>query len=99
PTQTSTLSLHDALPIYGEDRPPHGALAGDERALRLALASPHRRPRGAGGDGGGRPGADRALRRGAARHPPGPDGALGHPARAARSEEHTSELQSLRHLV
>src|SRR5436853_3703659 len=62
-TEIYTLSLHDALPIFG------AAVAG------LQPEQP-----GAGGDGVGRGGHE--LER-----------------RVPRSEEHTSELQSLRHLV
>src|SRR5262245_62696069 len=61
-TDTYTLSLHDALPIW-RDRP---ALRHDA-ATRGNLR---------------RPGAGRCAQ-----------------ARGARSEEHTSELQSLRHIV
>src|SRR5262249_62118720 len=65
-TEIYTLSLHDALPIYGDD---HDAAARDER---------HRR--GAGPEGEGRLAARRDDLR-------------------LRSEEHTSELQSLTNLV
>src|SRR5262245_64929555 len=71
PPRLHTLSLHDALPIWGPsggDSTPHAGRGG--------------RPIGApwGGREGGR--RDEPSR--------GPH---------ARSEEHTSELQSLRHLV
>src|SRR2546429_1152932 len=65
-TEIYTLSLHDALPIYGRLR---------------ALARPHARARGARSAGDGC-----AAPRGGVR-------------RLARSEEHTSELQSRLHLV
>src|SRR2546422_6993123 len=62
-TEIYTLSLHDALPICQQDRPPgRGAPAGARR--------------GAGAVSG-----------------------AGRDARAVRSEEHTSELQSRLHLV
>src|SRR5438045_6598666 len=68
PTNTSTLSLHDALPIYVRDR-----------ALRRRA-----RPR---------------PRREVDRGRPAAVGRRGQGADHGRSEEHTSELQSLRHLV
>src|SRR5205809_7126652 len=68
PSESYTLSLHDALPIWGEPAPQHV----------IAAAEP-----------------PRALDRGHVR------GLLHHAqhARFARSEEHTSELQSRLHLV
>src|SRR5205814_10549083 len=89
PTSTFTLSLHDALPIYhrrGEDRL--------SRGIEQRLAPPAFRG---------------LLRHDRVRVVPVPDRAAepSHPGRdraglhrdAPRSEEHTSELQSLRHLV
>src|SRR5690349_23082912 len=83
PTVRYTLSLHDALPIYGEQRL-HGVLAGvaAELLARVAgalAARDHARPVSAVlgcAALGGRP-------------------AVVH----VRSEEHTSELQSRRDLV
>src|SRR5205814_9016075 len=92
--QTYTLSLHDALPISRRrrSRPPKAPLRLCVRAP--ACASARRRARG--------------------RASPAPAAALSFAARASelfvpgssasargrrRSEEHTSELQSLRHLV
>src|SRR5207253_9976474 len=88
PPATYTLSLHDALPIYG-----HPRVAGGARreyhprpavvALpRLPLADPHRPLLR-------RLGHDRARFRASRRAP----------RNRARSEEHTSELQSRGHLV
>src|SRR5438045_7457358 len=62
-----TLSLHDALPIYG----PAAALPAAPGPVRLPPVVPAVAGRAAAGAAGG----------------------------AGRSEEHTSELQSLRHLV
>src|SRR5258705_8011733 len=72
-TEIYTLSLHDALPIYGARcRPLYAA-----RAARVGEPAGARQRRAE---------QSRESRRGGRR------------ARA-RSEEHTSELQSLRHLV
>src|SRR5262245_62995530 len=84
-TEIYTLSLHDALPIWNQ-----GAAAGN------------RRPRHGGRDrAGGRRGRrleDRRPRTGqSAQQEERPDGRDAR--RRHRSEEHTSELQSLRHLV
>src|SRR5258705_5984088 len=69
PTEIYTLSLHDALPIFGKD---WEQLVGFVNLVEVFHATkrcePVRRPR--------------SLR-----------------VNEARSEEHTSELQSLRHLV
>src|SRR5207237_8172392 len=81
--ETSTLSLHDALPIYARPRRrrprrvPAGA--GDRPAVagRAAIPRPALRARPGVGEG-------RAAARG---------------RRIARSEEHTSELQSHLNLV
>src|SRR5690349_24142360 len=72
-TAVYTLSLHDALPIFGQDRD---------------LFRPDRRDAGRRPPGAGAAARDRAL--GAVARPLPP---------AVRSEEHTSELQSRRHLV
>src|SRR3712207_7283842 len=77
-TEISTLSLHDALPIYPHRR---AALPGLRRAER-DRDHPRRSPRRGRGRG----------RR------PLPGGSRGRVA-AARSEEHTSELQSRQYLV
>src|SRR5262245_65061541 len=87
-TMTVTLSLHDALPISAG----RGDLSRSRgrRVPRMAVvAGPprlHRRPAG---------GARRValLRVAAGARRPGPL------RTGSRSEEHTSELQSLRHLV
>src|SRR5207244_12760903 len=83
PTAISTPSLHDALPIYRR-----ADLRAHQR-LPEALVLRHR----SAGEGGAAPGRDR-LARG---RPAAPAGAGG--SGAARSEEHTSELQSPDHLV
>src|SRR5205823_14551939 len=74
-TEIYTLSLHDALPIFG--------------SRCAACLSPGARSR--------RPPSPRSARResspNAGRSP------RGRPARRTRSEEHTSELQSLAYLV
>src|SRR3712207_8682118 len=79
-TEIYTLSLHDALPIWRDEREAGGAVrAGPERDVR-ARTSGH----GATALGGcslGVPGRDTR------------------PATGARSEEHTSELQSRQYLV
>src|SRR3712207_8527692 len=83
-TEIYTLSLHDALPIYGRRRASGDGSArcsrlviGRRRAARQAAAAlPTRRSAR----------AHRALR--------------AHPrSQASRSEEHTSELQSRQYLV
>src|SRR5206468_12682154 len=93
PTQPSTLSLHDALPICSPRKPgnpvarPEGAKSGPVRADHT------QRPESAGVEGDA-PAVGRPHR-----------GALGRPTVrevsevAARSEEHTSELQSRSDLV
>src|SRR5205814_8497804 len=84
PTALATLSLHAALPISRRTRTVRRARAGPARPSRRASSTPRPRPRG------GRARSSRSRGRGG----PTPR------ARAAwRSEEHTSELQSLRHLV
>src|SRR5690606_41564324 len=83
---SSTLSLHDALPIFRElgVRVRAGAGAGRRGALRAGRGR-HRAGWGAGGAAG------RVRARPAAR--------ARRLARAGRSEEHTSELQSRENLV
>src|SRR5690606_41486162 len=94
PLETYTLSLHDALPIYGglaalqrgEGRGLHER--GHERAGRLDHGRRDARSRrGRGCEAGQEP--DHA----------GPCGHGALPARDDRSEEHTSELQSRENLV
>src|SRR5207249_11238398 len=92
PPPTHTLSLHDALPI---SRPRRAAQAGRAR-LRLRASAPR--------DGADRRHAPpsraqhlRGARARGARVPPG--GSVGRSSRVARSEEHTSELQSRFDLV
>src|SRR5262245_62372240 len=75
PTEISTLSLHDALPIW---RQRHGG----PRDLRHDAVRPV-----SGRDLLHRPGGVDGRRAAGGRH------------EGQRSEEHTSELQSLRHLV
>src|SRR3712207_7937416 len=77
-TEIYTLSLHDALPIYGQpvQRRGHQLRAGDRADGRGD------RRRGPGRAGG-----------------PGPRGRAAPVPRPARSEEHTSELQSRQYLV
>src|SRR5205823_13854377 len=86
PTNIYPLSLHDALPISAAARPGQAAAAG-----WCGPGSRSTRERHDPGAPGRRPGT-------------GQDRAAGHPARAVRlrrgrSEEHTSELQSLAYLV
>src|SRR5690606_39772800 len=94
PTETYTLSLHDALPIWGRAsaRPNLSASArgaGREAARRGAAAAA--RPRGGARGDGDRAGRDAAAGLGG---PPGGAADAG-----GRSEEHTSELQSRENLV
>src|SRR5690606_39668021 len=91
PTETSTLSLHDALPIWegrssqrrersvldiGRQRPDSAASARAARAQGQTRTEP-----ASGASSPGSPNATRARRR------------------PQRSEEHTSELQSRENLV
>src|SRR5690606_40753068 len=87
PSSVCSLSLHDALPIslVLDRREPRS------RLLRVAVPAPERRPVG-GGHGARRPQPGHRL---AALGTPDPRV----PADAARSEEHTSELQSRENLV
>src|SRR3712207_7491181 len=82
-TEIYTLSLHDALPIW--------MAAGQRRAARLAVAAPRllALQRSREGDGGVGPARPRRA---------GDQPGMAHPV-AARSEEHTSELQSRQYLV
>src|SRR5205814_10338478 len=94
-TETYTLSLHDALPIYGLDQ---AGMLLDGLAYERAFGAGYRwdetgvLPAGTvGGDAFGNVVAARwPLRRTEVVRLPGEE---------TRSEEHTSELQSLRHLV
>src|SRR5205814_9815445 len=83
PTQISTLSLHDALPISSRRRASPVPRRSETRGWSRAPTRPRPSP----------PGSRR----------PTPPTAAGHRAEwnptNRRSEEHTSELQSLRHLV
>src|SRR3712207_4380117 len=95
-TDSYTLSLHDALPISAraaragadhgdrERGPRHGRHVPDPAAARGHPALPARGPAA----------QDAAL----PRHPAGPIGLLPRDD-PARSEEHTSELQSRQYLV
>src|SRR5205814_9250667 len=93
PTVVNTLSLHDALPIYlGPERAPGGS--------RGPVLRPCRRTRGQIPGVG--PGVVPVARAHAQPHPSllaplEQDERLA--VQRLRSEEHTSELQSLRHLV
>src|SRR5205814_10186096 len=93
----STLSLHDALPICSRARPPPSTPPGARPALGRsapgALAMTPGSPSPCGGAAAARLGGLLALGRGA------PAGRLLRGGFLGRSEEHTSELQSLRHLV
>src|SRR5205807_8342450 len=91
PTTISSLSLHDALPIYRSPIP----LRRIRWSRRDRLDWLHPRASGA-------PFLDRRpRRRGPARQrsPARPDRAAGRRGFGARSEEHTSELQSPCNLV
>src|SRR5205814_10166370 len=99
PTELPTLSLPDALPICPQPAlPPHHRPGPARHAPgREARGERNRGPQGVDREWGGL-----ACRHGPDRTDPWPPtsdlrGPLG--LRAARSEEHTSELQSLRHLV
>src|SRR5690606_40347794 len=85
PPEISTLSLHDALPIYGRGAPVPRRDPADAPARRRRHRQHHDRRR---------QGARRALAAhlGDARRRDQPD-------QVARSEEHTSELQSRENLV
>src|SRR5258706_11953105 len=86
-TEIYTLSLHDALPISRDGRRCRGARPSLRRSRRGEAGRGDRLP-GRRGDG-----ADSARRRLL-------DGGLHRlPPAARRSEEHTSELQSLTNLV
>src|SRR5205814_9231962 len=86
PTARYTLSLHDALPIYLARR---ATVQLGRREVHLR-GGPTQIPRPHQGRPGGCPRGDRDAR------PEHGGDAL---QAALRSEEHTSELQSLRHLV
>src|SRR5689334_22629511 len=92
-TEIYTLSLHDALPIFGSGDVGGGRQVGDRRGHLLGRAETAQRRgrRLAGGMG--------AVRRVHVRvDGAGVDQVRGDAARS-RSEEHTSELQSQFHLV
>src|SRR3989449_6865428 len=92
PPEIYTLSLHDALPISARDRPGPG---------REAPPAPARRAHGRA-LAGRVPAHGRPPRAARSRHHRSHDRARhGHRPRAvgARSEEHTSELQSRLHIV
>src|SRR5207249_12189292 len=84
PTATSTLSLHDALPILSSSR------GGTVESLRSDGSDPRRRA-------ATQQLPPRAPRSVAVHQPPHPRRAVH--GRGARSEEHTSELQSRFDLV
>src|SRR5205814_10187151 len=89
PSRPGPLSLHDALPISS---PPRARLASGGHRSVVGRRGP---ARGAVGRlPGGLPRHARPVLHRLARPRAG-----GIPLPAARSEEHTSELQSLRHLV
>src|SRR5205823_9075100 len=83
PTEISTLSLHDALPIWGAPHP------RDRERDRRRAHPPRRDPAALGGRERGDPRGRACAQLAAA--------ALG--LRHGRSEEHTSERQSLAYLV
>src|SRR5438067_10805959 len=85
-TEISTLSLHDALPIFHLDEAGQGAAAGGERAAAQLGAEEPRRLVGAESELTLQLQSRDAIRVG------------GHQIRR-RSEEHTSELQSRFDLV
>src|SRR5205814_8036492 len=93
PTQSYTLSLHDALPISQISSMP-GASLSSMRSRRIRASTdgdPSRKRRGMGSL------ANRARHPDSARE--GWVIGCGGGVNRGRSEEHTSELQSLRHLV
>src|SRR5437899_5563474 len=77
PTDITTLSLHDALPISRSTPWPRSGAAVSRTAIRKRLRSRLSPEKGSTSSG-----------------PASPNGSP-----SARSEEHTSELQSLRQLV
>src|SRR5207248_5729906 len=95
PTYTSTLSLHDALPIWSHDEALAAAGPGSGLPDPQANDPHHHRRRGSGGLTNGTQGPPVRL----------PPGCLAHLDRKVvrrqgiRSEEHTSELQSPYDLV
>src|SRR5947199_270958 len=93
PTHIYPLSLHDALPISAQASSPD-ARCRDSPPARRASASEAAPPAPA-------PASLAGARRPTAPVPGGrrSQPSLLAPLHAARSEEHTSELQSLRHLV
>src|SRR5205814_7813046 len=98
PTASCTLSLHDALPICFFTEGP-GLLPGIvPPPLRFAGKTPTRKTLARWQQ----PGPDAAGRRrgvGADVSAHEPAHRVSSPSKPSRSEEHTSELQSLRHLV
>src|SRR5438045_6890571 len=89
PTRISTLSLHDALPIFSMDDTRERKTNFCFRARVMWTVSGSHSPRL------GRRRKARTLDADRARRMERPSAA----GEGARSEEHTSELQSLRHLV
>src|SRR3712207_7201838 len=87
-TEIYTLSLHDALPIFGVQDLHHGRGPGEGPAAELH-------------DQGGAAGQDELPRRvQQSRSLPGDEQVLSaERGRRRRSEEHTSELQSRQYLV
>src|SRR5207253_3945250 len=91
PPASSTLSLHDALPICPVDGAPRLVPEAHEFASRHPLDDAHV----VGAAAGEALEADAALQIG----PASRDALAPEPALNDRSEEHTSELQSRGHLV
>src|SRR5205807_5400150 len=89
PSQSSTLSLHDALPICGRARPA-GIRGDDGNRQRVPDVARDRNV------GGGRRSSNRRSR---AFPLIGEGGWIMRPGSSRRSEEHTSELQSPCNLV
>src|SRR5262245_65219039 len=86
-----TLSLHDALPISSQMMAPSGKSAPKVVPMASAVMAP---PLGTAGGLSTRPFVARR-----AGTPIVSESAARAPTKSSRSEEHTSELQSLRHLV
>src|SRR5262245_64047142 len=83
PTDIYPLSLHDALPIYATTDPSVGRRPSESSSPRAVGAN----------------GTSSRSDRGNAPRASWPEARTGRRTRSHRSEEHTSELQSLRHLV
>src|SRR5205823_12869711 len=96
--ESTTLSLHDALPILGAAGVPHRARHAGPLPRAVLPCWPCARRSAAGAVTGllRLPGPGRLLHR---RAVAGRRAAAGRRAGPVRSEEHTSELQSLAYLV